>query len=145
MDDKGKDFSHAYVAGGCAPEACASRRWKLFDGEDVVDAPGVKIVAEAEVSSHLPLCCALFMRTHPSLLSALQTPEAKAAAKAKAAADMKAKYGLTLDLLQRLDLQQHIPQFMSDPAARRACVPLPCLASSAPLFAADANVSGRRK
>jgi hypothetical protein len=100
---------------------------------------------EADVSSRVPLCCALFMRTHPSLLSALQTPEAKAAAKAKAAAEMKAKYGLTLDLLQRLDLQQHIPQFMSDPAARRACVPLPCLASSAPLFAADANVSGRRK
>ena len=148
---KGKADCWAIVSGGCALEACTSRLWKeSFDGKVHVDAPGLKMVTgaeavEADVSSRVPLCCALFMRTHPSLLSALQTPEAKAAATAKAAADMKAKYGLTLDLLQRLDLQQHIPQFMSDPAARRACVPLPCLASSAPLFAADANVSGRRK
>jgi hypothetical protein len=125
LTDKGKDRCYACVAGGCALEACTSREWKEgTGGKGLVDSPGLKMVTGAEAVeadvSRLPLCCALFMRTHPSLLSALQTPEAKAAAKAKAAADMKAKYGVTLDLLQRLDLQQHIPQFMSDPAARRA-------------------------
>ena len=46
---KGKAGSWAYVAGGCGLEACTSRVWRVWDGKAHVDAPIVKLVAEAEV------------------------------------------------------------------------------------------------
>jgi hypothetical protein len=77
VTDKGKSDCHAWVSGGCAPEACTSRQLNVSsDGTAQVlgvmfsDASGVKvkIVPEAEVSCRLPFKCALLMRTHPSLL-----------------------------------------------------------------------------
>ena len=49
VSDKGKDNAWASVAGGCGLEACTSRVWRVWDGKARVDAPGVKLVAEAEV------------------------------------------------------------------------------------------------
>ena len=56
VSNKGKNNSHAHVAGGCALEACTSRVWSVDDGTPgpFVDAPSVKLVAEAEVRR----CCA---------------------------------------------------------------------------------------
>ena len=48
---KGTASGNAYVAGGCAAEACTSRMWKVFDGTTWPDAPFVKMVAVSEVSS----------------------------------------------------------------------------------------------
>ncbi len=52
VSSKGKAGCWAYVAGGCAAEACTSRMWKVsFDGPPHQDARSVKMVAESEVSS----------------------------------------------------------------------------------------------
>ena len=52
VSDKGTADCIAYVAGGCAAEACTSRMWKVtFDGATLHDAPSVKMVAVSEVSS----------------------------------------------------------------------------------------------
>ena len=51
VSSKGTDACYAYVAGGCAAEACTSRMWKVFDGTTWPDAPFVKMVAVSEVSS----------------------------------------------------------------------------------------------
>ena len=40
---------YTVVAGGCGLEACTSRVWRVWDGKAFHDAPGVKLVAEAEV------------------------------------------------------------------------------------------------
>ena len=49
VSDKGKDGCNAYVAGGCAAEACTSRQWMVsFDNKTHSDAPLVKMVAGAE-------------------------------------------------------------------------------------------------
>jgi hypothetical protein len=48
---KGTAAGFAFVAGGCAAEACTSRKWRLADGGPFQDAPSVKMVAESEVSS----------------------------------------------------------------------------------------------
>ena len=53
VSNKGTARCKAYVAGGCAAEACTSRQWMVYDGKTFSDAPLVKIVAEAEVCS----CC----------------------------------------------------------------------------------------
>ena len=53
VSHKGTAGCYAYVAGGCAAEACTSRIWRVHDGEAWADAPLVKMVAEAEVRS----CC----------------------------------------------------------------------------------------
>ena len=49
VSGKGKGSAWAYVAGGCGLEACTSRVWKVGDGKAWNDAPGVKLVLEAEV------------------------------------------------------------------------------------------------
>jgi hypothetical protein len=51
VSSKGTAACFAYVAGGCAAEACTSRMWKVFDGTTWPDAPFVKMVAVSEVSS----------------------------------------------------------------------------------------------
>ena len=54
VSGKGLANFYAYVAGGCAAEACTSRMWKVtFDGATFHDAPSVQMVAVSEVSS----CC----------------------------------------------------------------------------------------
>jgi hypothetical protein len=53
VSHKGADACTAYVAGGCAAEACTSRMWMELVGATHQDAPSVKMVAESEVSS----CC----------------------------------------------------------------------------------------
>ena len=54
VSSKGTGACMAYVAGGCAAEACTSRMWKVtFDGATFHDAPSVQMVAVSEVSS----CC----------------------------------------------------------------------------------------
>ena len=65
---KGKDICWAYVAGGCAAEACTSRPWTVYDGKSWADAPLVKMVAEAEVRSCSVSSCA-FLTLHPPPLS----------------------------------------------------------------------------
>jgi hypothetical protein len=64
MRDKGTGNCYARVTGSCTPESCTSRQWKLWDGKGWSEAPGVTIVAEAEVSGPLPLFYTFFMRTH---------------------------------------------------------------------------------
>jgi hypothetical protein len=53
VSSKGTAAAYAYVAGGCAAEACTSRMWKVWDGATFQDAPSLNVVAESEVSS----CC----------------------------------------------------------------------------------------
>ena len=53
VSSTGTASCYAYVAGGCAAEACTSRQWTIGDGQSWTDAPLVKMVAEAEVCS----CC----------------------------------------------------------------------------------------
>ena len=58
VSNKGKNNSHAHVAGGCAPEACASRQWRVsLDGKSWSDAPGVKMVTGAEAARKVSGCC----------------------------------------------------------------------------------------
>ena len=140
VSEKGQNASAAEVPGGCAFEACTSRVWNVSDGTAFVPQPSVKMLfgadAEREVSCRCRLCARcnapsitararLRCRCHnfaliPTLHLA-KSPEGKAAAKAKAEADAKAaaeaqahvaKFARTVQLLQRLDLQEHIPKFM---------------------------------
>jgi hypothetical protein len=54
---KGKGNCLAYVAGGCAAEACTSRQWKVtFDDKAFDDAPLVKMVAGAEAERQVGCC-----------------------------------------------------------------------------------------
>jgi hypothetical protein len=60
---KGKDSSVASVPGGCALEACTSRKWKKDDGipgHPLLADPGLKMVtgAEAERAVSGPCVCA---------------------------------------------------------------------------------------
>ena len=41
VSHKGTAVCYAYVAGGCAAEACTSRMWKMGDGSTFHDAPSV--------------------------------------------------------------------------------------------------------
>jgi hypothetical protein len=51
VSSKGSAGCFAYVAGDCAPAACASRRWKVGSGgKGFVDAPGVKMVTGVEAA-----------------------------------------------------------------------------------------------
>ncbi len=128
MSRNGMNNCYAKVKGGCAAEACTSRQWKVsFDGKTWAEAPLVKMVAEAEVCSCCMLSCTILTAHLPPLLSLTQTPEGKA--KAAAEASEKAKYSQTLEILQRLDLQAHIPAFMSAaavPLCHRNLLPWPC-------------------
>ncbi len=111
VSHKGKETCVAHVAGGCGAEACTSRQWMVtFDNKTFAEAPLVKILAEAEVCSCRMPSCAILTAHLPPLLSLIQTPEGKA--KAAAEAVEKAKYSQTLEILQRLGLQAHIPAFM---------------------------------
>ena len=68
VSSKGKDVGIrviAYVAGGCAAEACTSRQWKVdYDGKTHSDAPLVKMVAGAEAQRQVGCCC-LHAHHHP--------------------------------------------------------------------------------
>ncbi len=48
VSSKGKNGCKAYVAGGCALEACTSRAWNVWDGVGFRDAPSVKLMTGAE-------------------------------------------------------------------------------------------------
>ena len=48
VSSKGTNGCYAWVAGGCAAEACTSRPWTVRDGEKFQVAPSVKMVAGAE-------------------------------------------------------------------------------------------------
>ena len=62
VSSKGENTCKAYVAGGCAAEACTSRMWKVtFDGATFEDAPSVKMVAGAEAQRQVERRC---MRAH---------------------------------------------------------------------------------
>jgi hypothetical protein len=54
--NKGKDGCYAWVAGGCAAEACTSRQWTVWDGKAWQDAPLVKMVAGAEAERQVGCC-----------------------------------------------------------------------------------------
>jgi hypothetical protein len=54
---KGKDTCFALIAGDCALEACASRVWKVHDGENRVDQPSMKIVAGPDAEREVSGCC----------------------------------------------------------------------------------------
>ena len=62
----------AYVLGDCALEDCCSRPWRVYDGENHVDQPSVKVFtgdeANSMVSGHstLALICGPFL---PYILS----------------------------------------------------------------------------
>ena len=62
---KGRDCCSAYVAGGCALAACTSRQWKVLDGNNYIDAPGVKMVTGAEAERMVSCCC---LRAHQHAL-----------------------------------------------------------------------------
>ena len=58
VSSKGKDGGFAYVAGGCAAEACTSRQWMVsFDCKSYDDAPLVKMVAGAEAQRQVERRC----------------------------------------------------------------------------------------
>ena len=58
VSNKGTNDCYAYVAGGCAAEACTSRMWKeSFDGATHQDAPSVKMVAGAEAQRQVERRC----------------------------------------------------------------------------------------
>jgi hypothetical protein len=62
VSSKGTGVCFAYVAGGCAAEACTSRMWKVtFDNATHQDAPSVKMVAGAEAERQVERRC---MRAH---------------------------------------------------------------------------------
>jgi hypothetical protein len=55
---KGLDRCCAWVRGGCAAEACTSRKWHVVDdGKGFRDAPSVKMVAGAEAQHQVGLHC----------------------------------------------------------------------------------------
>ena len=57
VSSKGKPVWFAHIAGGCALEACASRVWKVQDGENWVDQPSMKIVAGPDAEREVSGCC----------------------------------------------------------------------------------------
>ena len=57
VSDKGTVNCFAYVAGGCAAEACTSRMWKVSNGVTHQDAPSVKMVAGAEAQRQVERRC----------------------------------------------------------------------------------------
>jgi hypothetical protein len=88
----GRDvYSRAFVRGGCALEECYSRLWRVYDGENHVDQPGVKFVTGDEAKSMASSHSTLAPQCSPSSLSILsrvrrsQLVQAKAAAEAKSA------------------------------------------------------------
>ena len=63
---KGMAGFYACVEGGCALAACTSRRWKVtFDGKNLSDAPGMKMVTGAEAERKVSGCC---LRAHQHAL-----------------------------------------------------------------------------
>ena len=59
VSGKGTAVGYAYVAGGCAAEACTSRMWKesFESGSRFHDAPSVKMVAGAEAQRQVERRC----------------------------------------------------------------------------------------
>ena len=64
VSSKGTASGCAWVAGNCAPDACTSRQWTLYDGTSWINAPGVKMVAGAEAQRKVKGCC--MQNTPPS-------------------------------------------------------------------------------
>ena len=65
VSSKGTTSCYAYVKGGCALAACTSRQWKVGDGKTWSDAPGVKMVTEAEVSCSRTRVFEFLLRSRP--------------------------------------------------------------------------------
>ena len=70
VSNKGKAGCFAYVAGGCAAEACTSRPWSVDDGKAWTDAPLMKMVAGAEAQRQVG-CCRLHAPPSPSTCALL--------------------------------------------------------------------------
>ena len=71
QSDRGSVACFAYVEGGCAFEDCRSRIWKVVEGEDFVDQPGVKVVTGDEAKSMASSHSTLAPQCSPSLTSML--------------------------------------------------------------------------
>ena len=57
VSDKGRDEYYAFVAGGCALEACASRVWSVWNGSTGKDQASVKIATGPDVEREVSGCC----------------------------------------------------------------------------------------
>ena len=68
VSNKGENNCYAYVAGGCAAEACTSRPWRVADGKGgwIEPPPPVKMVAGAEAERQVG-CCRLHAPPHPPM------------------------------------------------------------------------------
>ena len=75
-----------------------------------------RLVLQSQASRHVTARLTFFFHCGDALPSyqRSQISEAKAAAAlaAKAAAELQSIYGFTMQLLERLDLKQHFPQFL---------------------------------
>ena len=67
VSSKGTDSCYAYVAGGCAAEACTSRMWKVTfeSGGKFHDDPSVKMVAGAEAQRQVERRCMRALQQPP--------------------------------------------------------------------------------
>ncbi len=66
VSSKGTDCFIAFCQGGCAAEACTSRRWMTFvHNKTFSDAPHVKMVAGAEAQRQVGCCCLHAHWNHP--------------------------------------------------------------------------------
>jgi hypothetical protein len=61
VSSKGKNECNAYVKGGCALEDCASRVWKVGNGNGFDDQPSVKMAIGREAERQVGCCC---LRAH---------------------------------------------------------------------------------
>jgi hypothetical protein len=61
VSSKGKSACKAYVAGGCALEDCASRVWRVSNGNGFDDQPSVKMAIGREAERQVGCCC---LRAH---------------------------------------------------------------------------------
>ena len=57
VSNKGSDKCSAYVAGGCALEACASRVWRVLNRGTWEDQASVKIATGPDVEREVSGCC----------------------------------------------------------------------------------------
>jgi hypothetical protein len=68
LSNIGKSICSAYVAGGCALEACTSRVWVETDGKGWNPAPGVKMVTGAEAKLQVRVTAGALGKNPPSPL-----------------------------------------------------------------------------
>jgi len=77
VSSKGMNLYCAYVAGDCALQDCASRVWRVFDGETYVDQASVKLATGREAERQVCGGCTRALRRSPPLCtsqSCLVTP-----------------------------------------------------------------------